>query len=446
MTGSPSRRATEARDVAVLACFVLRSVIVVLTETANDSKGRRWVGRSPSDVRAPRFPALRDWQGKALSVWRASGSRGIVEVATGGGKTIFALTAAAEWLRANTDGLVVVIVPTAALQDQWVVAIADSFGLDGHEVATWPGSGARSARFHVMIVNTARKLARVVASGRAVLLIADECHRYASPENAKAIAIDACASLGLTATAEREYDDGLDDVLVPILGPVIYVYDLAQARRDGVVSPFDLVNVEVPLTDSERRDYERLTKRLRLLMNREDVDEAMVKQAALRRSALVKAARLRLPTTVALMNGQRGRRALVFHEDVASANALTSMLASRGHSVGVYHSRLGDALRRDNLRQFRDGLLDVLVACRALDEGVDVPEAEMAVIAAASASRRQRIQRLGRVLRTTDTKLRASVYTLYATESEESRLVDEQRLLSDSAGVTWLRASVGARA
>ena len=99
----------------------------------------------------------------------------------------------------------------------------------------------------------------------------------------------------------------------------------------------------------------------------------------------------------------------------------------RGHSATIYHSQVGPSVRRDNLRLFRQGVFDVLVDCRALDEGINIPETQVAIIAAATASERQRIQRLGRVLRPAPGKDAALIYTLYAIEAEASRLANEAR-------------------
>jgi superfamily II DNA or RNA helicase len=96
-------------------------------------------------------------------------------------------------------------------------------------------------------------------------------------------------------------------------------------------------------------------------------------------------------------------------------------------------------LRQDNLRMFRRGQLDVLVTCRALDEGIDVPNASLAVIAASTASTRQRIQRLGRVLRPAPGKERALVYTIYATEVEKERLRMETKTIEGADVVRWSR-------
>ena len=94
-----------------------------------------------------------------------------------------------------------------------------------------------------------------------------------------------------------------------------------------------------------------------------------------------------------------------------------------------------------DLKSFRKGIFDVLVACRALDEGLDVPEAELAIIAAGTSSNRQRIQRVGRVLRTIGGKGTGQVFSLYATEVEQRRMADESARLGTHVKVTWMEAN-----
>jgi superfamily II DNA or RNA helicase len=385
---------------------------------------------------------LRRWQAEALKAWTHTNFRGIAEVATGGGKTRFALAAFERWREHEPTGRALIIVPSAALLDQWSVAVSLHHDIVGNQIALWPGGRESDRLVTIMIVNTARKAARtfMAASSTPILVIADECHRYATDTNQSAIDLDQRYALGLTATAERDYDDGLDDILVPSLGPVFFRYDLAQAALDGVVTPFCLVNVEVSLTNEEAAEYSALSRRIAVATARDDQEK--LKWILLKRARLVKSARMRLPTAIALMEKLRGRRTLVFHEDTRSAEVLAEMLRRRGHSAATYHSLVGPALRRDNLRQFRTGLVDVLVSCRALDEGVDIPEAEAAVIVASSASRRQRVQRLGRVLRRADEKDMARVYTLYATTAERERLLSEQAVIGDLAEVAWRTAEL----
>jgi superfamily II DNA or RNA helicase len=384
---------------------------------------------------------LRSWQSIALETWESSHCRGMVEVVTGGGKTRFALAAASRWLRANSDNpAVVVIVPTMALQDQWYVNLTSDLGVVPEDICIWPERKDPSRRFHVMVVNTARtRIHEIAAIHRDFLLIADECHRYASEENSRALRVRTTASLGLTATADREFDDGLERILIPNLGPIIYRYTLAEARRDEVVSDFSLANVRVPFTEDERVRYDKASKMLGIALSQGDEERA--KQIAMRRSSIAKNAISRVTATVALLEKLRNRKVIVFHEDIAMADLIASILKDRGHRVVTFHSKIGKDMRRDNLRMFKSGQSDVLVCCRALDEGIDVPEAECAILAASTSSHRQRVQRLGRVLRTHQDKDLALIYTIYVSDQEQERLVAETGNLAEVASIKWLEMS-----
>lgn len=379
---------------------------------------------------------LREWQKLALSLWVENSFRGIVEVATAGGKTFFAIQGITEWLKKTKQGKVLVIVPTTALQDQWYVTLLDELMLSPSQICLWPESKDISRQFHIMVVNTARNKAKPLSEAcNDLLLIADECHRYASPENANALTIIATATLGITATAERDYDEGLSEVLIPNLGEIIYKYSIADARRDGVVAPFEVHNVRIQLTDLEDTEYKKLTARLAQAYAKNEEDKAVI-LARLRATVSRNAAR-RIPATIAIAEQNRGNRIIIFHEEIKQAEKIKLLLHERGHSVAIYHSQLGSDKRRDNLLQFRRGMIEVLVCCRALDEGVDVPEADVAIISASTSSSRQRIQRVGRVIRVHKDKDKAKVYTLFATEREEEFLKGEEARLDSLLKFKW---------
>jgi superfamily II DNA or RNA helicase len=384
---------------------------------------------------------LRKWQEIALAEWKRHGQSGIVEVVTGGGKTRFALAAMLEWMpTVDHDFRVLIIVPTSALQDQWYLNLTSDLGISKDDISIWPDQRDTARTFHIMVINTARNSAeRIAHLGRPTLLIADECHRYASEQNARALEIRKDVALGLTATAEREYDDGLERVLVPSLGPIIYKYTLAEARTDGVVSDFRLTNVQVPFTGEEEFEYEKLSRSLRIAIAKGEDERA--KRIALRRASVSKRAVARITATIALAERLRGKKMLVFHEDIKIANLLTNLLYERKHRVVTYHSKIGPDMRRDNLRMFRTGLADVLVCCRALDEGIDVPEAECAILSASTSSHRQRVQRLGRVLRLSKDKELAHIYTVYVSESERDKLIKETSRLEGVAETSWMEMS-----
>lgn len=390
--------------------------------------------------------APRRWQTEALEAWLRAEQRGIVGVVTGAGKTLFAELCMVKFRASWPRGRIVVVVPTLALLDQWFVSIREDLHIPEEEIATFSGeSRAAEARpVNLVVLNTARRAAPQISAAGPSFLVVDECHRAASPENLKALGGDHQATLGMSATPERDYDDGLDEVLIPSLGPVIYRYDYEQARADGVIAPFDLVNVEVELNTREQSQYDALTQRVAKLLRRrasgEDVD-GLLKRTLQARAAVSATASMRVPTAVLLVEKNRGDRTLVFHERIANAEAIHELLESRGNRVTLYHSGVNPAVRRDNLRLYRRGVFDILVTCRALDEGVNVPDTRVAVIASSTASVRQRIQRLGRVLRPSPGKGAALVYTVYATEVERRRLEQDQGAAgADSVG--WLRAGV----
>jgi len=379
---------------------------------------------------------LRDWQRDALALWEEVGHRGIVGVVTGGGKTIFALSCIAK-LEPDTS---LVVIPTIALLDQWWDEVAAFFGLDLDEVHVVSGNRTlRSGTVNLAVLNTASKLhdqRRIPPC----FLVVDECHKAASSQYRTVLDIPKVAALGLSATPKRPYDDGLNEVLIPALGPVIYEYTYRDALRDGVIVPFLLQNVVFELEEDRQLEYDRLTKAIARSIDKNGVEAPETVALMLRRARVLSLSLNRIRIALRLIAGNRGRRTLVFHEDIEACNLIYQALVENGLRAGVYHSKMTPRQRAVMLSSYRRGEIEVLVTCRALDEGFNVPETQVGIIAASTATRRQRIQRLGRVLRPASGKDGAVVYTLVATTPEINRLREEQQELEGVASVTWSRA------
>lgn len=154
---------------------------------------------------------------------------------------------------------------------------------------------------------------------------------------------------------------------------------------------------------------------------------------------------MRIPVAAAILEQHQGKHSLVFHERIDSADALLNLLLKRNHSATIYNTKIPALVRRDNLRMYRQGMFNTLVSCRALDEGTNIPETSLAVIASSTASQRQRIQRLGRVLRPAPGKDFATIVTIYITDHEENRLREEASRLRAITKVTWVRSERGHR-
>ena len=391
------------------------------------------------DGSVPRVITPRRWQLDALELWSAT-NRGVISVVTGAGKTAFALLAF-ERLRTRTpDVRLVVIVPTLALLDQWVIALSADFGLSPDDIATFSGeSKARAPRLaNVIVLNTARSVASRIASVPECLFVVDECHRAGSPENAKALQVDASYRLGLSATPVRDFDDGFERWVEPSLGPIIFEYGYSQALADGVIAPLSLHNFRFSLTEPEEERYDDLSKKIARRWAQVDNphQDDVLKRLLFRRTSISIESGRRIVACIAVAERYEGR-GIIFHERIAAAEKIARILDRRGERVALYHSHLAPAIRRRNLELFRFGQVSKLVTCRALDEGLNVPDAEVAIIGASTRSTRQRIQRLGRVVRPSPHKKTALVCTLYATESEREALLAEEQRLEESAEVHW---------
>lgn len=129
-------------------------------------------------------------------------------------------------------------------------------------------------------------------------------------------------------------------------------------------------------------------------------------------------------------------RALVFTRSIAGAERAAALLASCGLAAGVVHSAQPGEARQAELARFGAGQLDVLAAPRVLDEGIDVPAADLAVIVGASRSRRQMIQRMGRVLRKKPDGRRARFAVLFVEGTvEDPRRGAHEAFLEEIAAV-----------
>ncbi len=348
-----------------------------------------------------------------------------------------------EFCRSETNGQTLIIVPTISLQDQWYVALQEELGVRSNQIGLLNGQEQPVGEETIIIavINSARRFTSSFSRGRRVFLIVDECHRAGSPINALALQGEFVATLGLSATPEREYDEGFDAHISPQLGSIIYDYTYADAARDHVISSFSLTNVRVSMLPDEEATYRKLSQRIAQSMRSNQTAEVKerTKRLLQRRASVAALATMRIPVAVRLVEAHRGERIVIFHERIKAADQIVGILRHRGHRVTIYHSEIGPDVRRDNLRLFRTGQFDVLVCCRALDEGLNVPEASVAVIASSTASQRQRIQRLGRILRKVDGKEEAVVYTLFATNEERKRLEFEESNLQSITNVRWMQ-------
>lgn len=383
------------------------------------------------------LPSPRKWQEEAIKSWEINMS-GIAKVVTGGGKTVFAGMCINKFISTGHER-VVIIVPTTALRDQWYSIMCNSWKLSIEHIAIDRYQAVNNEwKYLILVVNTARELVSQVDTEN-TLLIVDECHRVASPVNRKALSGNWIASLGLSATPERQYDDYFRTVLIPNLGPIIVDYDYNQAYKDDVISPFILTNHLVEFTEVEAEKYRKftisITREMSIVKSQGLVTSEKLERLLMMRASVSKNAERRLPVAVGLIQSVLPRKTILFHESISHIEAISMVLKDFGIDCRTYHSRLSEKKARESLSLFVNNSIDVLLTCRALDEGFDLPDIEVGIVASMTKSPRQRIQRLGRILRKVDGKI-AEIKTIHTIHEEEMLRIEAARL-DDTTSIRW---------
>lgn len=404
---------------------------------------------------------LYKWQAECLDIWKNSGTEGIVNVITGAGKTILALSAADHLLHKYPNVRIRIVVPTISLAHQWKQAIRDFFpniSYGSHKVGLYYGTHKddKNTPFLIYVINTARDslsshVINDMKEGRHVFMICDECHRYTGDVNRNifrfrhdpAFQRDQYHCIGLSATP---YCSHFEDILVPNLGREIYHYGPSEAWNDQVINPYVILHTGICLNEKELDEYNEFTDLIAKTYGRmiaEDpaveymnsneffryLSEAEEGSAAcqlnnlirLRRALIYNASERENCLKALLRRIDLSKKIIIYCERIEQtvriANIIKKMFTPK---ISIYHSELKKEIREKYLHQFRTGEHHILVACRALDEGIDVPDAEVGIVLSCSAVTRQRLQRLGRIIRKADRKDTSVLYYVYAVNTIDS--------------------------
>ncbi len=383
---------------------------------------------------------LREWQEKAFPLWWKN-KRGIIKVVTGGGKTFFAIHCLRKYLEEDHNKNILIVVPSIALLDQWYESLSQNFS--DREISL-NGGGEQTTSITKICISTIDSLKNIIKEVDASnsLLIVDECHKIGTEKRGEMLTNNWHATLGLSATPERDYDDNFYIIIKKILGDIIFDYDYIDAREDEVIVNFKLLYGYAALLPEEENKYRKFTKSIQrraATIGGQDMNDYPLKMLIFNRARLVKNSKNRIPYGIELIQKYERDSWIVFTENKKQAKEFNKKVNHiKGFESGIYNTDLKDDERQENLENFKAGKLNVLVSCTALDEGFDMPEADGAMILSASSSKRQRIQRMGRVLRITANKENALIVTVYSSKTEYEKLREESnRYKLEGVPVKW---------
>ena len=371
----------------------------------------------------------REYQKEAVNSWLQNNLRGSIILPTGSGKTFVAELCIAKTMRPT-----MVIAPTLDLVGQWYdrlrIAFQQDVGILGggcHDIRPLTVSTYDSAHLHLGKYGN-----------RFCLLIFDEVHHLPAPAYLESTRNSlAPFRLGLTATLERE--DGREGLLEDAIGPVVYRKGIKELAG-SFLADYETIKILIELKEHEKAEYESVRQEYTDFLRQKEISmggyggwNQFIRVAArsaqgrsafkayLRSKQLAQSAQGKIECLEKLIHRHKETKMIIFTNDNSTAYRISKqfLLPCITHQTNVKE-------RRELLLAFSDGRLPVLVTSRVLNEGVDIPAAEIAVVLSGTGTVREHVQRLGRILRPMKGK-QAVLYELVAKDTAEEYTSQRRR-------------------
>ena len=371
-------------------------------------------------------------QKKALNNWAANGYVGSIIAGTGFGKSRCGVLAIGYALKQGGNALI--LVPTVQLQDQFI-----------EEFDKW---GVSTTNVEVLCYQSAYKL----QGNKYSIVLCDEVHLGLSPQYRKFFdnnTYDKLLCMTATLPEEQEYKD-----LLNILAPTVYKISLDACVAAGIVSPYHIYCKPLQLTAVEQKEYKKVNnsfvyykyqlgqfnafdeaQRIMGDKNAHPSDKkcaVMFYRAIRERKKIVDFASNKVAEFQKLVLNNMGSKILAF----SGANDFTDQLcASVSPLSATYHSKKTKKQREKALEDFRANKINVLCSTKALNQGLDIPDANMGIMCGITSKALPMIQRIGRLIRFQEGKV-GEIYILYVKDSQEEKwLKNATKSLNN---VNWL--------
>lgn len=376
------------------------------------------------DFEAKLTVEARPYQQEAIETWQQHKRCGVVILPTGAGKSLVAQMAIE-----NVGRSTLVIVPTIDLMNQWYDILLSSFDA---EIGLIGGGFYEVGAITVTTYSSAFRFMEQKGN-QFGLVIYDECHHLPSSIYRYAAEMTiAPFRLGLTATPERA--DGEDALLEKLIGPIVYRRE-AQELAGEYLADYTVVRVHVDLSTEEREAYKRERAILRAFLDEKRIGlgtlkgwqlfvinsakseqgrRAMKAYRESKRIALGTEAKLRVLAD--LMIRHKRDKVLIFTHENEMVYKISQqfLIPSITHQTNIKE-------RRFWLEAFNKGDVMALATSKVLNEGVNIPDASVAIILSGSGSSREHIQRLGRILRKQPDK-EAILYEVVTRDTTEENI------------------------
>jgi len=384
-------------------------------------------------------PVLYEFQNEAVNSWIKNGYKGILEMATGTGKTYTSLGAVNKIRDTFRKYCCIIVVPYKHLIPQWekdVIGIIPSthimeiFG----EINDWRNLMTKNLRDYrdgfieeLVLITTYTTFSnkdfgyifkKYVDKNEIYLIIADEVHNFGSVKYSEGMYNEIKFRLGLSATPTRWFDNEGSDKIKKYFDKTVFKFDLKQAIDGGFLTHYEYNPTFVKMSDGEFTEYKNLTHKLTKLYKKEgsDKEKDVLKLILIKRSKIIKNNENKITKLVEILFELKKKskidHLLIYCDNIQQIEKVQKELNKLG-IINHKFTEMENIKERENILScFDNGDYQCLIATKCLDEGVNIPSTKTAIIIASSTNPKEYIQRRGRVLRKYLGKNKAFIYDI----------------------------------
>lgn len=425
---------------------------------------KKYFSASDSKTKLKQKLDLFYYQKDAVNMWQDNNRSLLLQMATGTGKTRTAIGCLVKALKDTKPLLAVIACPQVTLSDQWKrdidsldTGITHSIILNGN-VKNWQTMFNREmlklklGQYKHLVVYTTHqicsstKFLEVITSQKfnsiTKFLIGDEVHGMGADKTRNGLIDEYTYRLGLSATPQRWFDDAGSKLIEEYFGEKSFEFTIHDAltevnpiTKKNFLVKFDYEPCFVSLTDDEIEEYKKLTEKIIKSKRYMDDKDTYLQMLRFKRADIEKNAVAKYDELERILDslGTDISNMIIFVSDAQIDNVIR-MLGKRGISTTKFTQEQGTApmakygglSERDYIiSKFKSKDYQVLVAIKCLDEGIDIPSADTAIIMASSTNPREYVQRIGRIIRQAPNKYAARIYDMIL-EPDYYRLGDDK--------------------
>lgn len=403
----------------------------------------------PEDIK------LREYQKEAINKWFKNKFNGILEMATGTGKTITAISAMVKVIETcnlkNFPCGMVIVVPYKSLLEQWTEDLSrfniypimcyDNKNLWGDSLKVKIDAFNNNIIKNLFIITTnstfnGKEFQNLLSNiNNDYILCIDEMHHAATENYLSNLPRKCKLRLGLSATLQSNHNSKNINKLIHYFDKIVYTFDMKRAIDEGFLTPYYYYPIFVELTEEEKYEYLKLSKKIGKLMSVCDEDDECLTSLLMKRARIIGSAQNKLKVLKSMKTYVKNTHFNIFYcgdkiegDDKFIYKVNRIVANDFGLKTHTFTSEENKYERQKILQDFKDKKLDAISAIRCLDEGIDIPELRRAFILSSSTNPKEFIQRRGRILRKAKNKDFAQIYDFVVVSSLDKEYI---RGLSD---------------